>query len=360
MIPTSLQGTYRYGVIGTGMMGQEHIVNVTGIPNAEVVAVADPVPQSVTEALALAPEADGYADYQDLLDRDDVDVVVLASPNYTHIDILGDMIDSGKHLLVEKPLCTTVDDCQRVIEQAKGATQQIMVALEYRYMPPVARLVEEVRNGSVGTAKMVAMREHRFPFLPKVGDWNRFSRNTGGTLVEKCCHFFDLMNLILEERPYRVMASGAQDVNHLNEEYNGERPDILDNAFVILDYPSGARASLDLCMFAEATHNQEEVSVIGDKGKVEALIPEGVIRRGTRGVHRIGQVETEVVSTDHIAVEGLHHGASYLEHLELLTSIEQGRPPVIGLEEGLWSVAAGVAAHRSIEEGRPVELKEVL
>jgi predicted dehydrogenase len=98
---------------------------------------------------------------------------------------------------------------------------------------------------------MVAMREHRFPFLVKVDNWNRFSENTGGTLVEKTCHFFDLMNLILRERPVRVMASGAQDVNHLDEEYDGRTPDILDNAFVIVDYPSGARALLDLCMFAE-------------------------------------------------------------------------------------------------------------
>ena len=100
---------------------------------------------------------------------------------------------------------------------------------------------------------MVAIREHRFPFLTKVDDWNRFSANTGGTLVEKCCHFFDLMNLILRNAPWRVMASGAQDVNHLDERYDGRTPDILDNAFVIVDYPSGARALLDLCMFAEAT-----------------------------------------------------------------------------------------------------------
>jgi myo-inositol 2-dehydrogenase / D-chiro-inositol 1-dehydrogenase len=57
---------------------------------------------------------------------------------------------------------------------------------------------------------MLTIREHRFPFLEKVGDWNRFNRNTGGTLVEKCCHFFDLMRLILRDDPVRVMASGGQ------------------------------------------------------------------------------------------------------------------------------------------------------
>ena len=54
-----------------------------------------------------------------------------------------------------------------------------------------------MHGGRVGTLQMLSIREHRFPFLPKVGDWNRFSRNTGGTMVEKCCHFFDLMRLII-------------------------------------------------------------------------------------------------------------------------------------------------------------------
>ena len=67
--------------------------------------------------------------------------------------------------------------------------------------------------------QMLSIREHRFPFLPKVGDWNRFSANTGGTMVEKCCHFFDLMRLIVGSEAVRVYCSGAMDVNHLDEVY---------------------------------------------------------------------------------------------------------------------------------------------
>ena len=60
-------------------------------------------------------------------------------------------------------------------------------------MDPTSRLIEEVESGACGAVKMIAIREHRFPFLEKVDNWNRFSKNTGGTLVEKCCHFFDVM-----------------------------------------------------------------------------------------------------------------------------------------------------------------------
>ena len=102
-------------------------------------------------------------------------------------------------------------------------------------------------TGAAGTVRMVAIREHRYPFLDKVGNWNRFRRNTGGTLVEKCCHFFDLMNQVMPGPPRRVMASGAQDVCYKDESYGGEQPDIIDNAFAIAEdrsvvdhWPSGA------------------------------------------------------------------------------------------------------------------------
>ena len=76
-------------------------------------------------------------------------------------------------------------------------------------MPPAARFIDEVKTGRVGRLVMLSIREHRFPFLEKVGDWNRFSRNTGGTMVEKCCHFFDLMRLIVRAEPVSVFCSGG-------------------------------------------------------------------------------------------------------------------------------------------------------
>jgi len=354
----------RYGLIGTGMMGTEHLWNLQHLDGAVVTAVADPNP-GMLDWIVEAAGPDGpslvrFADHNDLLDSGLVDAVVVASPNHTHLDVMLDVLARpAVHVLVEKPLCTTVADCRTLIDAAAGRPGLVWVGLEYRYMPPVARLVDEVRAGTVGTPRMVAIREHRYPFLNKVDDWNRFNRNTGGTLVEKCCHFFDLMNHILGERPVRVLASGGQDVNHLDESYHGETPDILDNAFVIVDYPSGARALLDLCMFADASHNQEELSVVGDRGKVEAFLPSCELRwtervKGGLGLHQ------EVVEDADIAYQGFHHGSSFLEHRDLLDAIRTGGSAKVEVDDGLWSVAVGVAAHRSIDEGRAVTLDEVL
>ena len=352
----------RIGIIGTGMMGLEHIRNLAPNPNAVVTAIADPNEASLNSALdTLGPERQiaTYHNHQDLLAAAVCDAVIIASPNMSHADILLDVIEASVDCLVEKPLCTTIEDCQRVLRAAEESPALLWVGLEYRYMPPIARALAITESGEIGTTRMVAMREHRFPFLTKVDNWNRFNENTGGTLVEKCCHFFDLLGLIAGAEPVRVMASGAQDVNHLAESYDGRIPDILDNALVIIDYDNGVRSSLDLCMFAEGSVNQEELSIVGDLGKVEAFLPSGEVRHGLRtGWH--GGVVTEVASDDRVAHEGFHHGASYLEHLDFLDAVRNRTAPLVSLADGLRSVAVGIAAQRSLSEHRVIEMSEIL
>ncbi len=351
----------RYGVIGTGMMGIEHIENIAEVDGARVTAVSDPDAVSLANgANNVGPSVATFADHRDLLEADVCDAVVLVSPNYTHHAVLGDLLASDLHVLTEKPMCISTEECLDVVAAAQARTALTWVGLEYRYMPPVSRLIDEVKSGAVGNVHMVSIREHRFPFLHKVGEWNRFTRNTGGTLVEKCCHYFDLMNLIIGQRPVSVMASGGQNVNHLDEYYDGERSDILDNAYVIVEYPNNVRAMLDLCMFAEATRNQEELSVVGDAGKLEALIPQNVLRIGRRGEHFIGDVIEESIRNDSIKFAGFHHGSSYLEHVDFADAIRKNTPPKVNVIDGLWSVAIGEAAHRSIDEHRPVALAEIL
>ena len=348
----------RYGLIGAGLMGQEHLRNVGSLPGATFVAVADPHGPSREQAdQLLDPGALVCADYRELLARDDLDAIVIATPNHTHAGVIKDAMATGKHILCEKPLCTTIEDARAVAVMAERYPAVFWVAMEYRYMPPVARLIDAVHAGQIGTLKMLAIREHRFPFLPKVGDWNRFNRNTGGTLVEKCCHFFDLMRLVVRAEPVRVYASGAQDVNHLDERYDGETPDILDNAFVIVDFENGVRAMLDLCMFAEGSANQEEIAATGSEGKVEAFLPSSKVVLATR--ERGSAVEVDVPLPADVHFEGYHHGSSYIEHMRFRDAILAGGSAEVTALDGLAAVEMGMAAQRSIEAGRPVLMEEL-
>ncbi len=343
------------------MMGCEHIRNILEIPNSVVTAIADPDEESRRfGAFACSASGDSpivFEDYRELLRSDQVDAVVIATPNFTHIDVMRDIFETDLHVLLEKPMCTTLKDCEEILGRAESHAGVVWIGLEYRYMAPITALLDELRAGAVGDLKMFSIREHRHPFLPKVGDWNRFSRNTGGTLVEKCCHFFDLMNLALGQEPLRVYASGGQAVNHLDESVRGETPDILDHAFVIVDYENGKKATLDLCMFAESSRNEQEICAVGDAGKLECFVPNGSMVIGGR---KMGERrEVEISKDARVAHEGFHHGASYLEHLDFAAAIRNGTPPLVDVRAGLASVELGLAAHRSIEEGRPIMMTEL-
>lgn len=370
----------RYGVVGIGMMGMEHIRNILCMNGATISCVADDFEESLDQCRAYFADEHPYligkvrefTDYTEMFKARLCDVCVIATPNHTHHDALMSAFTNGDpamHILIEKPMCTTIAGCRAVIAAAAGRPGLTYVGLEYSYMPPVARVISNVRAGIIGRPRMVAIREHRFPFLIKVRNWNRFSCNTGGTFVEKCCHFFDLFNRILHPNiPCSVFASGAQDVNHLGETYNGESSDIMDNGYVVVDYRDGQRACLDLCMFAEASYAQEEVCIVGANGKLEAFLPQMEVRTGIRGHHTCGHVKVETVDDERIRYRGHHYGSSYLEHLDIFHQVLALRqagtisqmPHPAGLYQGLLSVAIGIAAHRSIEQRRVVEILELL
>ncbi|WP_298336495.1 Gfo/Idh/MocA family oxidoreductase [uncultured Erythrobacter sp.] len=351
--------TRRYAIIGCGMMGREHMANLALVPGAELVAIADPDSGSRMAAMSKAAELgqspEMYADTGELLSNAKPDAVIIASPNFTHYDVVKPVMEAGCAVLLEKPMCTDPADALALAKAAQEYDNLFWVGLEYRYMPPVTKFIERVHSGEAGDIKMLAIREHRFPFLVKVGDWNRFNRNTGGTLVEKCCHFFDLMRHILRDEPVRVFASGAADVNHLDERHNGETPDIIDNAFVMLDFAGGARAVLDLCMFAEGSEEQEEISAVGPEGKLEVKLPGGFVTWSPRD--KSGPFKEHIGVPPEALAAGDHHGATYYQQRHFHDALVSDTQPLINARDGYRSVVIGAAAQESIATGLPIDIK---
>ena len=355
----------KYGIIGAGTMAREHILNISLIDNAEVVALADPHEDSLNQCKKiLKTNVLCFKNHLEMIEKNIVDVYLISSPNFTHIEILKDVIKTKKHILIEKPLCTNTKNCSEIKKLTKDYPSVFWTAMEYRYMPPVSKFINEIHNNKIGDLKTLTIREHRFPFLKKVNDWNRFEENTGGTLVEKCCHFFDLMRLIIQSKPLSVYASGGQDVNHLDEVYNEKKPDIIDNAYVIVNFENGARSLLELCMFAENSDMQEELVATGNKGKIETSVPSddsGKTSSNIRIGMRDGKTHVENIEVDKKILEaGHHHGSTYYEHLAFLKAIENNSDPEVSLEDGLIAVAVGEAAEQSIKQGRLINLEEII
>lgn len=363
-----MQDKVGYGLIGAGMMGQEHMANIALLPGAEVRAIYEPDAGMRAAALARAPGAVAHDTLGSLLAADGVDALVIASPNHCHVDQLEAIAAARpRPVLVEKPLYTDTAQVPRLERFAAGYPAPVWVAMEYRYMPPIARLVAEAQ-AVTGGVRMLTVREHRFPFLEKVGNWNRFNRYSGGTLVEKCCHFFDLMRLILGQEPVRVMASAGQAVNHKSEVYDGEASDIWDSGYVIVDFDGGSRAMLELCMFAEGSRYQEEVSAVGPEGKIECFVPgpgrfwpehlgappvpELVISpRDPKGPRRI-----ELPVDAALLAAGDHNGSTFYQHERFLAVVRGQGAPEVTLADGAKAVAIGLAAQESARTGQAVTL----
>ncbi len=360
----------RYGIIGCGMMGQEHLRNIALLPGASVTRIFEPDDAMAQGSLALAPGAQRAASLEEVVMSPDVDCLLIASPNFCHAEQLQAIAALRPlPLLLEKPACTTLEDAQALAKLGRRYPAPIWVAMEYRYMPPVTRLAEEVHSQAhTGPVTMLTIREHRFPFLVKVGDWNRFNRYTGGTLVEKCCHFFDLMRHLTQSEPVRVYASASVAHNHRDERYPDGTPDILDNAYVLVDFASGQRAMLELCMFAEGARYQEEISVVGPVGKAECFVPgpgrfwpahlgEAPVPKVVISPrHPKGPRELDVPVDPVALAAGDHNGSTLYQH-QRFNAVVRGQGQVeVALRDGLAAVMIGLAAQESARTGQAISL----
>ncbi len=362
----------RYGMIGAGMMGQEHIRNSALLPGTRVAAFFEPDAGMREIAKSLVPDAVICNSVEELLDLEAVNCLLIVSPNYLHVRQLEQIAQRRPlSVLVEKPLFTDQADMARLMQFRESYPAPIWVAMEYRYMPPVAAMMETMQTVT-GGVKMLTIREHRFPFLHKVGSWNRYNHQTGGTLVEKCCHFFDLMRHIMGCNPVRIMASGGQDVNHLDETGDQGVPDIWDNAYVIVDFENGVRALLELCMFAEGARYQEEITAVGPIGKIECHVP-GPGRfwpdhLGEPPVAKVivsprdpkGPLAIEIPVDPRLLEAGDHNGSTFYQHQRFARAVRGQGDIEVGFNDGWWAAAMGMAAQHSATTGEAVKMSDFI
>ena len=361
----------RYGLIGCGMMGQEHLRNIALLPGVEVAAVFEPDPGMQDIARHLAPQARMVQGIEQVLATPALDAVLITSPNHCHAaQIAMTMAQSPVPILVEKPACVSIAEARALETLAGRASAPIWVGMEYRYMPPIAKMIDRINRQPPSAAPvMLTVREHRYPFLPKVGNWNRFSRNTGGTLVEKCCHFFDLMRLIMKADPVRLFASGSMNHNHRDETHDGHASDILDNAYVVLDFPDRRRAMLELCMFAEASEYQEEIVAVSASGKITCRVP-GPSRFWPEDImgpqpsaelvieHRQPRRrEHQDIPVDPVLLQaGDHNGSTFYQHEKFLAVVRGTGAVEVTLTDGINAALIGLAAEHSAATGAAVDL----
>ncbi|WP_191601577.1 Gfo/Idh/MocA family protein [Marinomonas algicola] len=361
---------FRVSLIGCGMIGMEHMRVATRVGRTAIHGVFDTNERSINvarEEFAKVTDEDFivYDSLEAACNDPEIDGIMICTPNYTHLDILKVAMKSGKPIFMEKPMATELEDAYEITKMAKEYGSVLQIGLQYRYKSIYSEAIHEVlERRAVGDVKMINILEHRIPFLDKVNQWNKFSKYSGGTLVEKCCHYFDLLNLFAESRPLRVYATGSQSTNFVDFEFKGEKSDILDNAFVTIEYENGVRAGFNLCMFAPMFH--EEIVICGDEGRVKAAEMEDFgesERLRTEMEVFCGQYrpsKTSKPSYPKLIEDSGHNGATWFEHMAFADQMAGKKTNSATVEEGFWSIVVGSAAEESVNTGKIIEINDFL
>ncbi|MBM7554452.1 Gfo/Idh/MocA family protein [Thalassobacillus pellis] len=362
---------YKFNVIGTGNIGQEHMKVTMLEERGTIHGIYDTNTSSIEQAKQMFSTnfpGNSLVEYDSLeaaCNDPEVDGLIICTPNYTHIDMVREAVKSGKHILLEKPMATTLEDAFEITRIAQNYTGIFQIGLQYRYKAIYVEAIHEaLERKNVGDIKTISILEHRVPFLDKVNQWNKFAKYSGGTLVEKCCHYFDLFNLFAQSKPVHVHATGSMAVNFTEFEYNNEKSDIIDNAFVTVSYENGIQASFNLCMFSPMF--LEEMILCGDEGRMkvseqEDFLPNNLPRYQFELMRSDGKPsKVSTPSYPETIQQSGHGGATFYEHAYFIDNIEGKQTSTASVEEGFWSVAIGAAAEKSIRTGEVVYIEDLL
>jgi predicted dehydrogenase len=329
----------RVGVIGVGTMGGFHLDVWEKIPDAEVVAVADPDEDATRRRIARRP-IDWHADWRTLLERDDIDAVSICSPSEFHAAIGLAALEAGKHVLVEKPIATRLEDALRLAGAAATAGRKLMVGHIERFNPAVDKLAELIADGRIG--KVFRAHATRVGPLPlRIRD--------AGVAIDLATHDLDIMQYVLGRDISSVYAEGTR-FSHPTQE---------DMITCLLRFgDAGPFGLLDVNWLTP--EKRRELTVIGEGGMITAsyitqdvwLTEAAETPNGWEELARVrGDAEGSVVKFALRKVEPLR-----AELQAFADCIRNDTPEPISAYDGCRALIAALAVRDSATNSRPVTL----
>lgn len=359
----------KMGFIGVGDMGSHHCMGFDQLADCEVRYICDMNEGNVARTLKELQHSKPVicSDYRELLGKEDLDAVVISVPNYMHREIAVAFLEDGKHVFLEKPIAHTLEDCDAIIEAAKKHQRILQIGLVYRYSNLYRRMAHEIGEGRLGEVKMMWCKEFRDSFPP--AEWFYDKSKSGGSIVEKDCHHFDIFNWMIGAAPVRVFATGGQHVimrgqpNLITNSYSHypaktiENPTVVDHAFITVEYANGSKANLGLCLYLKPrnlTGDGLEIGLIGSNGAQ-------LVARNDKTIDIAGG---ENYTRDHLDIDvtsdsimGGHTGGQ-TQRIDFIDCIRSNRQPFASAEVGRNALLIALAAEKSITEERYVYLSE--
>ncbi|MCA4135079.1 Gfo/Idh/MocA family protein [Arthrobacter sp. M4] len=214
-------GRTRFALIGTGGRSEMYIRAIFGPhgDTAELVALSDANPGRVDfyqnliqqELGAKAVASFEPSELTQFIKANGIDRVIITTPDYTHADYIVQALEAGADVVVEKPLTIDVEGCRRITQAVAATGRNVVVTFNYRYSPRNSALKEIIQAGVIGKVTSIDFgwvldTVHGADYFRR---WHRDKKNSGGLLVHKASHHFDLVNWWIDDVPQRVYASGG-------------------------------------------------------------------------------------------------------------------------------------------------------
>ena len=332
----------RFGVLGLGRIGKIHAANLASrIAGTEVAALSDVVPEELAAVAAKLGVKGAYADYREVLSREDVDAVVICTPTDTHCQMILDAAAAGKHIFCEKPVDLSLEKIQAAIDAAAKAGVQLMVGFNRRFDPNFLKVRETVAAGLIGSPQVLRITS-RDPGPPP----EQYIRASGGLFLDMTIHDFDMARYQVGSEVTEVYARATVLVDPVFE-----RAGDWDTAVVTLEFESGALGTIDNSRKAVYGYDQR-LEVFGSEGMVAA-------NNNTLDNHvYLDRTGTHSSLPLHFFMD--RYTESYRNEMQaFVDALRGGRTVPVGGRDGLMAVAIALAAAQSVNENRPVRLSEI-
>ena len=337
----------RCGVIGYGAWGAHHARAIALTNGAVLKAICARSPATRSKAQDEHPAARIYSDYGEMLNREELDLVTVVLPSDLHYEVGRAVLEADRHLLLEKPMALSVDDCNALINLAHKRRRLLAVGHEFRLSSLWGKIKQLIDEGAIGDPLYALIELWRRPYRQGAGGWRYDIHRVGNWVLEEPIHFFDLARWYFSGagRPLSVyaMANGRQPGH----------PELHDNFSAVLKFPQGRYALISQSLAAWEHH--QTVKLTGSRGALWARWSGALDRtfQPTFSLHlQVGEqvVEVPIAKTTGEVYE-------LVDQVEMMVQAVRGERPLscAGID-GRWSVAMCLAAQCSIDTGLPVAL----
>lgn len=335
----------KMGLIGYGAWGAHHARAILAAPGAELTAICCHSEASAVRARADHPRLPIFQDYREFLAQADVEAVSVAVPNDLHFRIANAVLESDRHLLLEKPMTLSIADCQRLVDLARERRRILAVGHELRMSSQWGRIKELIDAGAIGKPLSVLIELWRRPYRTGSDGWRYDIQRVGDWILEEPIHFFDLARWYFQGvgDPVSIYATG-----------NGKRPDhpeLHDNFSAVMHFPQGCYAVV-VQTLAGWEHHQT-VKLTGTSGALWSTWS-GAVDRTLQPEYSLKLQSGDTLEEIPLARPS---GEAYelVEEVAMFAqAIATGSAVSCTGEDGLWSVAMCLKAAESLHTGQVV------